>query len=289
MHNKGKVVASYTYDAWGVCKIVSDSTGIIARINPFRYRSYYFDTETKLYFLKTRYYDPEIGRFITIDDISYLDPETINGLNLYAYCLNNPVNRVDYTGTIAITTILISIAIGAAVGAIVGAVYGGFAAAANGQNVVTGVAIGLFSGIIMGAGAGLASVYLMPAILGQAVVIGGITISAGAALSIGSGIAFLSGFVGGAATDALTQRIYNGEINDWNSVVSSGVQWGVINTANAFLCSLAGSIPNFETGLLSGIFGSATSAVGMVIDVLKNIKNKKKDPTFASALYVNTL
>lgn len=68
-------------------------------LNPFRYRSYYYDTETGLYFLKTRYYDPEIGRFITIDDISYLAPDTINGLNLYAYCGNNPVMRTDSQGT----------------------------------------------------------------------------------------------------------------------------------------------------------------------------------------------
>ena len=70
----------------------------LANLNPFRYRGYYFDTETNLYFLQTRYYDPEIGRFITIDDISYLDPETINGLNLYAYCGNNPVMGIDPSG-----------------------------------------------------------------------------------------------------------------------------------------------------------------------------------------------
>ena len=54
-----------------------------------------------LYYLKTRYYDPEICRFITIDDISYLAPDTINGLNLYAYCLNNPVTYFDETGRFA--------------------------------------------------------------------------------------------------------------------------------------------------------------------------------------------
>ena len=70
----------------------------IGILNPFRYRSYYFDTETGFYFLKTRYYDPEIGRFMTIDDISYLDPESVNGLNLYAYCGSNPVNCIDKTG-----------------------------------------------------------------------------------------------------------------------------------------------------------------------------------------------
>ena len=61
-------------------------------------RGYYYDTETELYFLKTRYYDPEVGRFISVDGIEYLDPETINGLNLYAYCNNNPVTNVDPNG-----------------------------------------------------------------------------------------------------------------------------------------------------------------------------------------------
>ena len=57
------------------------------------------DEETGFYYLKTRYYDPETGRFITIDDVFYLAPDTINGLNLYAYCLNNPVMKVDPNGT----------------------------------------------------------------------------------------------------------------------------------------------------------------------------------------------
>ena len=71
----------------------------IATFNPFRYRSYYFDTETSLYYLQTRYYDPELGRFISADSIEYLDPETLGGLNLYAYCGNNPVMAVDDTGS----------------------------------------------------------------------------------------------------------------------------------------------------------------------------------------------
>ena len=97
-------MVKYKYDAWGNCKILTASgveitdSNNIGVLNPFRYRSYYYDTETNLYFLKTRYYDPEVGRFITIDDLSYLDPDTINGLNLYAYCGNNPIMRVDPTG-----------------------------------------------------------------------------------------------------------------------------------------------------------------------------------------------
>ena len=69
-------------------------------LNPFRYRSYYFDAETGLYYLNTRYYDPEIGRFINADVIEILDitQNYINGINLYAYAQNNPVMYDDPTG-----------------------------------------------------------------------------------------------------------------------------------------------------------------------------------------------
>ena len=63
---------------------------LIAQISPFRYRSYYYDSETNLYYLNSRYYDPETGRFINADDVSMLEvtQNSINGLNLYCYCLN---------------------------------------------------------------------------------------------------------------------------------------------------------------------------------------------------------
>ena len=99
-------MVKYVYDSWGNHDVTlleqvyeSQKSTHIGYLNPFRYRSYYYDTETKLYYLKTRYYDPVVGRFITIDDLSYIDPETINGLNLYAYCCNNPVMAVDPEGT----------------------------------------------------------------------------------------------------------------------------------------------------------------------------------------------
>ena len=66
----------------------------IAEKTPILYRGYYYVAENLFYYLKSRYYDPITGRFITTDDISYIDPETINGLNLYAYRGNNPIMRV---------------------------------------------------------------------------------------------------------------------------------------------------------------------------------------------------
>ena len=95
--DNGTLVGKYSYTAFGEC-IVKVNEGGIAEKNPIRYRGYYYDEETSLYYLESRYYDPITGRFITIDDISYIDPETINGLNLYAYCGNNPVMRIDENG-----------------------------------------------------------------------------------------------------------------------------------------------------------------------------------------------
>ena len=88
----------YVYDAWGNCTITHDSNGFASR-NPFRYRGYYWDSDLGMYYLITRYYDPTTGRFINSDNLNYLDPHTINALNLYAYCRNNPIMCIDPMGT----------------------------------------------------------------------------------------------------------------------------------------------------------------------------------------------
>ena len=90
--SNGKSVGSYEYDAWGVATVNDLDGSGIAEINPIRYRGYYWDAETGLYYLNTRYYDPVVGRFIKMDEISILNraKHHINGLNLFAYCLNNP-------------------------------------------------------------------------------------------------------------------------------------------------------------------------------------------------------
>ena len=165
LDNTGAVVVKYKYDAWGKCQttIVDSNATEIATLNPFRYRSYYYDTETGFYFLKTRYYDPEIGRFMTIDDLSYLDPESINGLNLYAYCGNNPVNRVDSNGTFAITTAII---IGLIAGAVIGGTVGGVvaynnasASGATGWSLIGQTALGVLGGAVIGAAIGALAGY----------------------------------------------------------------------------------------------------------------------------------
>ena len=88
----GETAASYVYDSWG--KVIS-ATGTLAEVNPIRYRGYYYDTETGLYYLQSRYYDPETGRFINADvQIN----NGILGTNLYAYCDNQYINKCDQQG-----------------------------------------------------------------------------------------------------------------------------------------------------------------------------------------------
>ena len=96
----GNVVAKYTYDSWGRLISIKDAsdvdkttdTNFVGYINPLRYRGYYYDSETGLYYLNARYYDPEVGRFINAD-------ETLaGGYNLFEYCYDNPVNFSDYRG-----------------------------------------------------------------------------------------------------------------------------------------------------------------------------------------------
>ena len=239
--------------------------------------------ETQLFYCNSRYYSPELCRWISPDSIEYLDPQSINGLNLYAYCGNDPVNKYDPTGHSAV---LVALLVGAIVGGVIGGVYGGLTAAANDQNVLAGVLIGIGAGALMGAGAGVASLYLAPVIVGQAAVVGGVTYSAGAALAIGSGIAFGSGFIGGMVADALTQAVNDGGVNDLGSLFVSGFQWGLINTAGAFLGSLGGPVSILDSVLLSGIFGSVTSAVGMTIDILRNRKNQKQKDVASNQFYV---
>ena len=158
----------------------------VAKLNPFRYRGYYYDAGTGLYYLNSRYYDPSIGRFINADDISYIQPTDINGLNLFAYCANNPIMRNDPEGTAwwhwllgigvalvaaAITVVSLGAAgiaiggmagaiihgaavgalIGAGFGAVGGAVAGGIYSAVTGEDFWTSVGVGAAAGFGIGA------------------------------------------------------------------------------------------------------------------------------------------
>ena len=98
MDSSGAVVVSYSYDAWGKLLSVSGTLATtLGANNPFRYRGYYYDTETGLYYLQTRYYDATVCRFISAD-VYMSTGQGIVGNNTYAYCLNNPVMMSDDSG-----------------------------------------------------------------------------------------------------------------------------------------------------------------------------------------------
>lgn len=104
----GKIVVKYSYDAWGALKNIEDtSSSGIGKLNPFRFKGYYYDNESSMYYCKTRYYVPQWGRWLSADSIEYLNPESINKLNLYTYANNNPVIYYDPDGHMALLCALL--------------------------------------------------------------------------------------------------------------------------------------------------------------------------------------
>ena len=177
-NREGNRVGEYAYDAWGNCTILYGASNDLVSNNPIRYRGYYFDAESGFYFLNARYYNPQWRRFISPDSTDYLDPESVNGLNLYAYCGNDPVNYADPSGNFAI-----SLVAGLVIGGLVTwglselfgehLVTGAGLAITGGSAIVSGImAISLFTpvGLIVGgltAVAGIATIAFATAELQQ--------------------------------------------------------------------------------------------------------------------------
>ena len=257
LDENGSIIVQYTYDAWGNHAVLDGNgqeIGDAAHIgnkNPFRYRSYYFDTETGLYYLKSRYYDPEICRFITIDNISYIDPETINGLNLYAYCLNNPVNMYDENGDMPkwLSWLLVGIVAIAAIAAIV-----------VGTVVTGGIAGGLVSAALIGVGTGALS-GMAGSVISQGVTQGWNNINPEKVL-ISGGIGAVIGLVSGVASWSFSV-IGSTYGNILGTALSGKTFWGetIGKIISVQFLSNAG---RFIGGFIGGIAG------GVLIDVLSN-------------------
>ncbi len=164
---EGATVASYEYDPYG--KVIS-ATGDMAAINPMRYRGYYYDAESTLYYLQSRYYDPELGRFINADAYTSTG-QGILGNNMFAYCNNNPVVGYDPTGHFSWNDLF------------------------NTAAVVTVAAIAVIAIIASGGSAA-------PPLLATASALAGTTVTATAATTVATGVAITGMATMGAAATA---------------------------------------------------------------------------------------
>ena len=160
--------------------------------------------ETGFYYLQSRYYDPELGRFINADDTAYLGADgTLLSNNLFAYCGNNPVNKIDKTGNLGLA---IGLFIGAS--AVIGGLAGAFTAACTGGNVLEGV----LEGAALGAVAATATVFVPQLIAPLATTVAATVATTTAAqatvaAAVTTGATFFaSGFLG-MAVDGATQWI----------------------------------------------------------------------------------
>ena len=130
VNSSGTQVVAYTYDAWGNPLTTTGSMAdTLGKLNPFRYRGYVYDTETGLYYLQSRYYNPAWGRFVNADSESLItaSPKSVTwDKNLFAYCDSNPVVRIDSEGH--------------AWNIIIGAVVGGITS--GGMSILTSLAVG---------------------------------------------------------------------------------------------------------------------------------------------------
>ena len=211
---EGNIICTYAYDGYGN-HIVLDENGnedtsltSIGHLNPFRYRGYYFDEESGLYYLNSRYYDPETGRFISPDILTILDETKgqINGLNLYMYCRNNPIMYIDSNGCFAISfgALLSGILIGVGIGASIGFISAAYSDYKDDGILFNGDLLNyigsILGGAISGAGIGLASTLGaglgMALISGEALIVFGASLSGSTALSIAAVGSFISGMVG---------------------------------------------------------------------------------------------
>ena len=203
----GTEAATYTYDAWG--KLLT-STGDLADINPLRYRGYFYDTETSLYYLKSRYYNPEVGRFINPDVFATTDVDGVLSANMFAYCENNPIRNSDSSGAL-FGLDAASVIIGAATGAIT-SLIGGIAAGDTGLELLGDVGIGALSGAVGGViGSAITATYDTYKCYKEGVSIKGCAIVFVSELvsSLVVGVKFPSGFFGKGIWDKLGKAAFD--------------------------------------------------------------------------------
>ena len=219
-------MVSYTYNAWGkVLSVTGSMASTLGRLNPLTYRGYVYDWETGLYYLQSRYYTPEWGRFINADNYPTTG-QGFTGNNMYVYCGNNPVSRIDESGYFwleAIVGAAVNVATTFIAAKVTGQSYtwadAGAAALSGACNAIPIVGP-VISGAISGIYTGYTS-YCNGASVGGAILCG--TVSA---LATTCSISNLAGFQGSGldlATTAVTDAVFGTGYNSMSAAVTKAV------------------------------------------------------------------
>ena len=227
VNGSGTSVVTYTYDAWGNPISTSGTmASTLGTLNPLRYRGYVYDTETGLYYLQSRYYNPTTGRFLNAD-ILVSTGQGLLGNNMFAYCLNNPANYSDPSGEFGLITALI------VAGAVVGGLLGAFNAATTGGNVIEGTIEGTVTGAI-----GTTCSLLMPNFWAAV------------------GMSFAGGFLTDVAVQGTVQYVDTQNIDltkiKYTRSLKVGAQTG-LGTAVPACCGVSDGVSAFGTGLIWAI------------------------------------
>ena len=260
MDESGMRVVEYIYDAWG--KLIS-TTGTLATTlgadNPFRYRGYYYDTETGLYYLTTRYYDPEVCRFISADVYMSTGQGVIGG-NMWAYCLNNPVAMVDSNGEFALAGALLA----GVASIVVGGLFGGLGALASGDSFAAGFVSGSITAILT-----VAAITAVIASAGTAGVAAATIVAAGAA----------GGVVGSAAGYGAECAITGKEFEAGEAIkraLISGTTGALSGGFSAIVSSAGSGLVNVVTDVAGSYIAALhTEAIGLAASLTISAVEKK--------------
>ena len=238
----GQVVAKYSYDAWGNCTVTNATGYAVGDKNPFRYRGYYYDTETGLYYLNSRYYNPEFGRFISADIFITTDIHGTLNANMFAYCGNNPVMRVDPTGEL----------FGTISGTIIGGLTGALSAYLNGGNIWAGALTGALNGGLCG-------------------FIADSTAFTGGAAILVCGAA-------GMLFEGINQSFNGTKFHnlDWGSIVLNGAFSALSCGFSKGVEKVMTGAPQTDIDIVNAVRGTSTSLVGVGVSNIHNQNQQKR-------------